>query len=86
MSWSELEYLGNPLTLWAVAAVVTVLTFVGLEWLKGFVSHRLARLASRTDNEIDDIVVLMLRATKAGIVAVVAIYVGTLFVALPAQA
>ena len=86
MNWLELEYLGNPLALWAVAAAATVLTFVGLEGGKGFVSRRLARLAGRTDNEVDDIAVLMLRATKAITLAVVALYVGALFVAVPPQA
>ncbi|MFP6610127.1 MAG: hypothetical protein VCB80_08135, partial [Deltaproteobacteria bacterium] len=86
MNWLELEYLGNPLALWAIAAAATVLTFVGLEGGKGFVSRRLARLAGRTDNEVDDIAVLMLRATKAITLAVVALYVGALFVAVPPQA
>lgn len=86
MNWSELEYLGNPLTLWAVAAVVAVLAFAGLEGAKGFVSRRLSRLARRTDNEVDDIAVAMLNATTALTIAVVALYVGCLFVELPVQA
>ena len=83
MSLLQQIYLGNSLLQWIIAAAVALGVFVVLRVLKGTVVRRLARIAEKTDTEIDDFVVDLLADTKFFILVALSMYVGTLLLLLP---
>jgi len=71
------EYFGNSLLRWSVALVVFVAVLVALRLLRHVLYSRLARLAERTDTELDDLASQLLgRTSKLVLVAVAAAVAG----------
>ena len=85
MAWVEIEYFGNSLRAWAIAGGVMMAVIVGLELARGLIVRRLGKLAGRTANPIDDLLVDLARRIKLFGVAAVGLYIGTRFLVLPAQ-
>jgi len=85
MTWVEIEYFGNSLRAWAIAGGVMAVVIVGLELARGLLVRRFGKLAERTSNPIDDLLVDLARRIKLFGVASVGLYMGTRFLVLPAQ-
>jgi small-conductance mechanosensitive channel len=66
------EYLGNSLLRWGMAALIFVATLVVLRLLRHFLHTRLARLAQRTETEIDNLLSQLLEHTSRWVLVVVA--------------
>jgi len=58
------EFLGHPLRNWLYAVITFVVTVFVLDLLKRVVGHRLAKIAERTETDVDDLVVDLIRRTR----------------------
>ncbi len=76
------EYLGNSLLRWGLALLVFVAVLVVLRALRHVLHTRLARLAARTDTELDDLAAQLLGRTSKLVLAVVAGFVAARGLAL----
>ncbi|MFN0242476.1 MAG: mechanosensitive ion channel family protein [Planctomycetota bacterium] len=76
-------FLGNPVQNWLEAAAGLVGTFVILSIAKRLVAARLAKLAERTETDVDDLLVDLLRRTRPFFVFALSCFVGVHFLALP---
>ncbi len=79
----ENRFLGNPLAAWALALAVWVLGSVVLRAVKGGLHHRLQAIASRTQNEVDDLLADLVGRTRTFFLVILAFYLGSRFVDLP---
>ena len=75
MGFLENVYLGNTLQNWLTAACLLVGVFTVLKIIQRIVISRLSKLAAATDNQIDDLIVSMLRQTKFLILLLASAYV-----------
>jgi len=75
-------YLGNALQDWLIAACIFIVALAVLVALKRMVISRLSRLATATDNKLDDLLVDLLRQTKILILIVFSAYVASYAVTL----
>jgi len=78
--------LGNPLRQWAVAVAMTVGAYLALLLVTRLVLRRAAQLAAATHTHWDDLVTDALGRTKGLLLMLVALYVGSLSLELPARA
>ncbi|MFB6285324.1 MAG: mechanosensitive ion channel family protein, partial [Candidatus Bipolaricaulia bacterium] len=76
---------GNTLLQWGIAIAVVVGVFIGLRLLIGQLIRRLSTLATKSETEIDDLVVKLIDRTKWLVLLAVAIYAGSLALTLPAD-
>lgn len=77
-AWNQFlgrEYLGNTYERWLIAAVVLVVVFLGLGVVKRVIVARLSVLAARTETDLDDLVVDLVRRTKRFFLFVLALYI-----------
>ena len=58
-------YLGNTLQNWLIAVSVLVVTFSVLKAIQRVAISKLSKLAAATDNQIDDLIVNMLKIGRA---------------------
>ena len=79
-------YLGNTLQAWGTAFGVAALAFAALRILKGSLHRRLRAIAERTHTEVDDLVADLVGRTRTFFLALLALYLGSRFLALPARA
>ena len=70
-------YLGNTLQNWLIAVSVLVVTFSVLKAIQRVAISKLSKLAAATDNQIDDLIVNMLKQTKFLILLVASAYVAS---------
>ncbi len=85
MRWLETTtLLGNRLLEWLTAVGIAVLALLALLLLKRFLTRRLGRLAERTATQLDDFAVALARRTRTVLVAVTSLYLGSLYLDLPA--
>ena len=70
-------YLGNTLQNWMIAVCVLIVVFSVLKIIQRIVISRLSKLAATTDNQIDDLVVSMLKQTKFLILLVASAYIAS---------
>ena len=77
-------FMGNTLLDWSIALAMTAAFAVALYVVKKIAVRRLATIAQRTQTYLDDVVVSMLSATRLPFIAIVAFYLGTCFLELPA--
>jgi small-conductance mechanosensitive channel len=75
MEFLETVYLGNTLQNWLIALCILVGVFAVLKVIQRIVISRLSKLAAATDNQIDDLIVSMLRQTKFLILLLASAYV-----------
>lgn len=78
------EWLGNPVSAWLRAAIILIATFLALGIAKRIVVARLAVLAARTETEIDDLVVDLVKRTRRWFLFLVAFWFAHHFVEWPA--
>jgi small-conductance mechanosensitive channel len=70
-------YLGNTLQNWLIAVSVLVVTFSVLKAIQRVAISKLSKLAAATDNQIDDLIVNMLKQTKFLILLVASAYIAS---------
>ncbi|HEX2222673.1 MAG TPA: mechanosensitive ion channel family protein [Thermoanaerobaculia bacterium] len=80
--WLETSWAGHPLREWLTAAGVTLLILLTLVLFKRLVAARLARLAARTETGADDFLIRVFARTRWLLIAVPAVYLGSLALAL----
>lgn len=80
--WLEANWAGHPLREWAVALGLALLVLLAVALLKRLIAGRLARLAARTETGFDDFLVGVIKRTRWLLIALPAIYVGSLALAL----
>lgn len=85
MSYLERVFLGNAVSVWLVAAGIALVAMAALLGLRSFVASRLLRLAGRTETVLDDVIAEALGTTKAIFLALVAVFLGSLALDLPAE-
>lgn len=84
MDWSQ-EFYGNTLIAWATAVVTAIVAAVALRVLFAALVRRLGSLASRTENDIDDLVVELLDKTRVVFIALIVLFLGSWPLELPQQ-
>ncbi len=77
MGFLEKVYLGNTVQNWLIALVILLVTFTVLKVIQRLFISRLSKLAAATDNQVDDLLVSMLRQTKFFILLVASAYVAS---------
>lgn len=80
--WLEISWAGHPLREWLTAVGVTLLILLILALFKRLIAARLARLAPRTETAADDFLVRVIERTRWLLIAVPAVYLGSLALAL----
>lgn len=81
----ETTILGNMLEDWLIGIAVTVVAFTVLHVGVRSAKSRISRLAARTVTQVDDLVAAILDGTKTLFLLVLAAYVGSLALTLPAH-
>jgi small-conductance mechanosensitive channel len=79
----EHQILGNQMRAWIAAGAVFLVVFAALILLKLFVGRHLTKIARRTPNQIDDLVVDLLSRTRVLVMATLAMYAATLLLKVP---
>ncbi|MEE9912084.1 MAG: mechanosensitive ion channel family protein [Deltaproteobacteria bacterium] len=69
--------MGNTLQNWLIAVCILMAVFVALKIIQRVVIRKLSRLAAATDNQVDDLIVSMLKQTKFLILLVASAYVAS---------
>ncbi len=83
MDFLNNEYLGNTAQDWLIAVGLALIVFVFVRAAIGIVLKRLSAIASKTETDIDDLVAELLDKTRFLFVALLALYVGSLYLTLP---
>jgi hypothetical protein len=74
---------GNAAAAWLLALAAAVFTFLVLNVLKHILSRRLLAWTIRTETDLDDLIVDLVSRTRYLFLVAIAIYVGSLILALP---
>jgi small-conductance mechanosensitive channel len=82
MEFLEKIYLGNTLQNWLVTACILVVVFAVLKIIQRIAISKLSKLAAATENQIDDLVVSMLRQTKILTLLVASAYMASYAITL----
>jgi small-conductance mechanosensitive channel len=77
------QFLGNSVQAWLTASVTAAILFVVLIIVRQLLVSRLGKLAARTTNQIDDLIVALIGETRAWVLLVLALYVGLSPLKLP---
>ena len=85
MEPQEWEFYGNSLLSWLVALGAAVVAFAALYGLRSLILRQLRRLGGRTRTDVDDVASEGVAATRNWYLAGLALWVGTLFLVLPAS-
>jgi small-conductance mechanosensitive channel len=75
-------YMENTLQSWLIAVCILIIVFTMLEIIQRVVIRKLSKLAAATDNQIDDLLVEMLKNTKFFILLVASAYVASYAITL----
>jgi small-conductance mechanosensitive channel len=70
-------YIGNTLQIWLIAACILIVVLTVLKIILRVAIHKLSKLAVATDNQIDDLLVDMLKNTKFFILLVASAYLAS---------
>ena len=79
------QFLGNTRQDWIIAAALVLIVFVLVQTAMRIILKRLKAIASRTETDIDDLIGQLLDKTKFLFVALLAVYVGALYLTLPTE-
>ena len=82
MEFLEKVYLGNTLQNWLIAVCVLIVVFFILKMVQRLAIHKISKLATRTENQIDDLLVNILKQTKFLILLVASAYAASQVVTL----
>ncbi len=80
-----LIFLGNTVLRWIFAAVLFVVCFVTLKFLKTFIHKKIAAFASKTDTILDDLIAEIIDKTKTAFLFFISIFIGLSSLTLPAK-
>jgi small-conductance mechanosensitive channel len=80
------DFYHNTLLAWLIAAALFAVIATLLFVVRGIVARRIARVATRTSTRFDDILVDLLRETRAYFVVIIAATAASLTLVLPTQA
>ncbi|HYG63978.1 MAG TPA: mechanosensitive ion channel family protein [Thermoanaerobaculia bacterium] len=83
--WLDVPLPGGRVGHWLLAAAVFLLFFAVFALLRRLVVRRMAAVASRTETDVDDFVVDVLRRTRRWLLLLPAAYLASLVLTLPAQ-
>jgi small-conductance mechanosensitive channel len=72
----DTQLYGHPVREWLLAAICAVLVLAGLELVRRLLLVRLGRVAERTANRVDDVLVELVRRTHHLTLAVIALVIG----------
>ncbi|KQC06021.1 MAG: hypothetical protein APR62_08675 [Smithella sp. SDB] len=75
-------YLGNTLQSWLCAFITLIITFTTLKIIQRILIRKLSKLAAATDNQIDDLIVSMLKKTKFVIILIASVYLASLTITI----
>lgn len=82
--WLDLNaFMGVPATDWAYAILTSVVSYIVIVYLLKFVTARLASLATRTETQLDDMAVQVLKRTHSLTVLIAALLIGAKLLPLP---
>ncbi|HED03909.1 MAG TPA: mechanosensitive ion channel family protein [Candidatus Fraserbacteria bacterium] len=76
-------YYGNTLWSWLLALLIAIATMITLKISKGIIVRRLSDFAQKTATKLDDLVADLLGRTKLVFLLLLAVYIGSLALALP---
>ena len=79
----ERQFLHNPLQVWLTAGITTAVIIVLGLLLRRLLASRLGTIAARTTNQLDDMVVELIRDTRAWIIIALALFAGLSQLAMP---
>ena len=80
------QFLANSLQLWLTGALTAAIAFVIGLLVRRVLVSRLGALASRTTNQIDDMIVELIRQTRTWVLLVVSLFVGFAPLSMSARA
>ena len=80
------QFLHNSLQAWLTGAVTAAIVFVVALLVRRVLVSRLGALAARTTNQIDDMIVELIRETRTWVLLVVALFVGFAQLSMSARA
>lgn len=81
MFW-EKTFLGNTVQNWMIAVLVAVAAMVVIWVIRNLLNRNLAKLSLKTRTKYDDMLVQVLKKTKFPLIAIVALYIGSLTLTL----
>lgn len=84
MAFLQTVIYGNSIQTWLVSLVVVLLTFTALRLLVRTAATRIANLAKRTATDWDDLIAQVVSRTKILFLLVMAAFIGSLLLSLPA--
>jgi len=79
----HLNLTGEPVEQWLLAVIASVAVFLALKLVIGLATRRLGSIASQTGTQLDDGIITVLGKTKWWLLAMLALFTGSLFVELP---
>lgn len=85
MELLDLTFLNNTIRTWLLAVIVVVGTAVAIQLGKRLLLRRFQKLARRTNTNIDDAAILLIKKINNSIVLLLAVYAGVLTLAIPAE-
>lgn len=68
------QFLGNSLRVWITAAITAAISLAVVLVVRGVLVSRLGKLAERTTNQVDDMVVEMLQQTRTWVLVALAVF------------
>ena len=78
----EMTFYDNTVARWTMALGLTLLVGVGLRLFASLLIRHLAQIARRTQTDLDDLLIQLLRKTKVLFVFIVAVWAGSLLLNL----
>lgn len=82
MAFLGLAYLGNTLFRWALALLAALLSFALFRLVRYILVRHFTALIHRLGRDLDDLVVILSRRTNSFLLAILSIYIGSLFLTL----
>lgn len=83
MEWLDTTFFGNTVRQWLIAAGVLVLIYIGLGLIKKILINRISKWAERTQTDLDNLIVDLLRRVSKLLLFAVSLYGATLILTLP---
>ena len=73
----------NSLNTWVTALIITTISVLLLQFTRKFSAKKISLLAARTETEVDDLMVDLIRQTKLVFIFMISVYFGSLSLTLP---
>ncbi|MBX2859593.1 MAG: mechanosensitive ion channel family protein [Vampirovibrio sp.] len=79
----DLTFWDNTVQAWLIAFALFCVAYIGLGFFKNLIANRLASLAKRTVNNVDDFATELIADIRGFLIAAIALYIGSLALTLP---